>query len=315
MGHIESLRALAALIVLIFHFISFSDAKEYLVKNELIRKLSEFGAQGVELFYIISGFVIYYSLTRDNSFGIQQYPNYLLKRFLRIFPPFLGVIVLICITPLVFGWPFPYSAKQLLENATLSVDLFKDTQWINPIFVTLKVEFLFYLVIGLLVIPLNRTALSYVLITFSALIAACYFYSIDLIHNVPFFLIGIACSEIYRSRSVVLNYLLISACFIFLYVMFPIEDTAIALIGVVFLLWIAIKSKWLEAIGRFSYSLYLTHGFSGGLFLSYCINQPHVDWNPWVYFTVAVFGAIFFAYCYYRVIEKRSIRWSKEINY
>lgn len=315
MGHIESLRALAALIVLIFHFISFSDVKGYLVKNELVRKLSEFGAQGVELFYIISGFVIYYSLTRDNSFGIQQYPNYLLKRFLRIFPPFLGVIVLICITPLVFGWSFPYSAKQLLENATLSVDLFRDTQWINPIFVTLKVEFLFYLVIGLLVIPLNRTALSYVLITFSALIAACYFYAIDLIHNVPFFLIGIACSEIYRSRSVVLNYLLISACFIFLYVMFPIEDTVIALIGVVFLLWIAIKSKWLEAIGRFSYSLYLTHGFSGGLFLSYCINQPYVDWNPWVYIGLAVLGAVAFAYCYYRVIEKSSIRWSKSINY
>lgn len=315
MGHIESLRALAALTVLIFHFVSFSDAKGYLVKSEQIRKFSEFGAQGVELFYIISGFVIYYSLTRDSSFGIQQYPNYLLKRFLRIFPPFLGVIGLICITPFIFGWPFPYSAKQLFENATLSVDLFKDTQWMNPIFVTLKVEFLFYLIIGLLVIPMSRTIWGYALITFSALIAACYFYSIDLIHNVPFFLIGIACSEIYRSRNVVLNYLLISACFIFLSVIFPLEDTVIALIGVVFLLWIPIKSIFLEAIGRFSYSLYLTHGFSGGSFLYYCKNQKHVDWNPWVYFALAVCGAVAFAYCYYQIIEKRSISWSKAINY
>lgn len=315
MGHIESLRALAALIVLIFHFISFSDGKGYLVKNELIRKFSEFGAQGVELFYIISGFVIYYSLTRDRSFGIQQYPSYLLKRFLRIFPPFLGVIGLICMTPLIFGWPFPYSAKQLLENATLSVDLFKDTQWMNPIFVTLKVEFLFYMVIGLLVIPMKKTVIGYVLIASSSLIAACYFYSVDLIHNVPFFLIGIACSEIHRSRNVMLNYLLISACFIFLLTIFPLEDSAIALIGVTFLLWVTIKSTWLEGIGRFSYSLYLTHGFSGGLFLSYCINQEHVDWNSWVYFTLAVCGAVAFAYCYYWIIEKRSISWSKTINY
>ncbi len=314
MGHIESLRALAALIVLLFHFISFSDAKGPLIENELVRKYSEFGAQGVELFYIISGFVIYYSLT-STSFGIQNYPKYLLKRFARIFPPFLGTIALICIAPYFFGWPFPYSAKQLLENATLSVDLFKDTQWMNPIFVTLKVEFLFYLVIGLLVIPLHKTIWSYALITFSALISAYYFHSIDLVHNIPFFLIGIACSEIYRSRSLVLNYSLIAACLVFLYLIFPMEDVVISVIGVVFLLWVKIKSIWLESIGKFSYSLYLTHGFSGGLFLYYCKNQRHVDWNPWVYFTCAVLGAIVFAYCYYRVIEQRSIRWSKSIKY
>lgn len=315
MGHIESLRALAALIVLIFHFISFSDANGFLIKNESVRRYSEFGAQGVELFYIISGFVIYYSLTSNNTYGIQQYPKYLLKRFARIFPPFLGIIALICITPLIFGWPFPYSGKQLLENAALSVDLFGDTQWMNPIFVTLKVEFLFYLVIGLLVIPLSRTIWAYAFITFSALVATCYFYSVDLVHNAPFFLLGIACSEIYQSRNMVPNYLLISACFVFLYAIFPVEDVVIAVIGVVFLLWIPIKSAWLEAIGHFSYSLYLTHGFSGGLFLSYCINQKHVDWNPWVYFVLAVCGAIVFAYCYYRIIEKRSISWSKNIRY
>lgn len=314
MGHIESLRALAALIVLLFHFISFSDANGPMIGNELIRKYSEFGAQGVELFYIISGFVIYYSLT-GTSFGIQNYPKYLLKRFARIFPPFLGTIGLICIAPSFFGWPFPYSAKELLENATLTVDLFKDTQWMNPIFVTLKVEFLFYLVIGLLVIPLHKTIWSYALIAFSALISTYYFHSIDLVHNIPFFLMGIACSEIYRSRNLVLNYVLIAACLIFLYLVFPMEDVVISVIGVVFLLWVKIKSIWLEAIGKFSYSLYLTHGFSGGLFLYYCKNQTHVDWNPWVYFTLAVIGAIAFAYCYYRVIEKRSIRWSKSMKY
>jgi exopolysaccharide production protein ExoZ len=315
LGHIESLRALAALIVLVFHFISFSDdAKGPLIKNELIRKYSEFGAQGVELFYIISGFVIYYSLT-STSFGIQNYPKYLLKRFARIFPPFLGTLALICVIALIWKGAYPYTFKQVLENASLSVDLFNDSHWMNPIFVTLKVEFLFYLVIGLLVIPLSRAIWSYALITFSVLIAVYYFNSIDLVHNAPFFLIGIACSEIYRSRNLVLNYVLIAACFVILCSIFPPEDVVVSLIGVVFLLWITIKSEWLESIGHFSYSLYLTHGFSGGLFLYYSKNQTHVDWNPWVYFTLAVLGAIVFAYGYYLVIEKRSIRWSKRIRY
>lgn len=314
MGHIESLRALAALIVLIFHFISFSDAKGPLIANESVRKYSEFGAQGVELFYIISGFVIYYSLT-NSSFGIQWYPKYFLKRLARIFPPFLGTVLLICLSPFFFGWPFPYTAGQLIENATLTVDLFRDTQWMNPIFVTLKVEFLFYIVIGLLVIPMSKAAWSYGLITFSVLISVYYFHTIDLIHNAPFFLIGIGCSEIYKSRNLLLNYSLIAACFIFMYVLFPWEDIAISAIGAVFLLWITIKSVWLEKIGQFSYSLYLTHGFSGGLFLYYCKNQTRVDWNPWIYVTLAVCGAIVFAYCYYLVIEKRSISWSKKIRY
>jgi peptidoglycan/LPS O-acetylase OafA/YrhL len=189
---------------------------------------------------------------------------------------------LICVIALVWKGAYPYTFKQVLENASLTVDLFNDTHWMNPIFVTLKVEFLFYLVIGLLVIPLSRSIWGYVLISCSALVATCYFYSVDLIHNTPFFLIGIACSEIYRSRNVILNYVLIGTCFVFLGMIYPMEDIVIALIGVIFLLWITIKSAWLESIGHFSYSLYLTHGFSGGLFLNYCKNQTHVNWNPWV---------------------------------
>jgi peptidoglycan/LPS O-acetylase OafA/YrhL len=314
LGHIESLRALAALMVIVFHFISFSDAKGPLVPQEAIRKYSEFGAQGVELFYIISGFVIYYSLT-NSSFRIALYPKYLLKRFARIFPPFLGTIVLICLVPFVFGWPFPYSAGQLIQNATLTVDLFHNTEWMNPIFVTLKVEFLFYLVIGLLVVPMRKTNWSYGLIAFSILVLTGYFHSIDLVHNAPFFLIGMACSEIYKAHQVILNYVLIVVCFGFIYFVFPLEDVVISGIGVTFLLWIIIKSSWLEKVGRFSYSIYLTHGFSGGSFLYYCKNQDRVDWNPWVYVACAVCVAIVFAYCYYLVVEKRAIRWSKKIRY
>lgn len=314
LGHIESLRAVAALMVMLFHFISFTDANGPLIANESVRKYSEFGAQGVELFYIISGFVIYYSLTTA-SYGFKQYPKYLLKRILRIFPPFWGTIILICITPFFFHWPFPYKLTEILQNATLAVDLFKQYSWMNPIFQTLKVEFLFYLIIGLLAVLLKKSNWSYGIITFSSLIGAYYYHSIDLVHNVPFFLIGIACCEIYKSQQLILNYSLIAACLFFLYLIFPLEDVIISIIGVVFLVWIRIKNRWVEQIGQFSYSIYLTHGFSGGLFLFYCKNQEHVDWNPYVYITIALIGALIFAFCYYRVVERRAISWSKKIRY
>ncbi len=314
MGHIESLRAVAALMVMLFHFISFSDAKGPLIGNESIRKYSEFGAQGVELFYIISGFVIYYSLT-NTPFGFGHYPKYLLKRVSRIFPPFWGTILLICVALFIFKWPFPYSVNELLQNATLTIDLFKQYDWMNPIFQTLKVEFLFYLVIGLLAVLMKKNNWSYGLIVFSSLVGAYYYHSIDLVHNVPFFLIGIACCEIYKSQQLILNYSLIAACMLFLFLVFPIDDVIISIAGIVFLIWIPIKNRLVEQIGQFSYSIYLTHGFSGGLFLFYCKNQRHVDWNPWVYITMAIVGALVFAFCYYWIMEKRAISWSKKIKY
>ncbi|WP_343748943.1 acyltransferase [Fluviicola sp.] len=314
LGHIESLRAIAALMVLIFHFISFEDPKGPLVSNESVRKYSEFGAQGVELFYLISGFVIYYSLSKG-VYGFKHYPKYLLKRITRIFPPFWGIILLICLAPLMWDWPFPYSANQVVQNATLTVDLFGNTEWMNPIFVTLKVEFMFYLIIGLLVVVMKRNDWSYGIIVFSSLVAAYYFCSFDLAHNIPFFLIGIVCCEIYKTRQIVLNYCLMASCLLFLCLFFPVEDLVISLIGVVFLLWIPITNRAFRFTGQFSYSLYLTHGFSGGLFLTYCKNQKGVDWNPWVYIVLAVIGSLVFAYCYFLVIEKRAMGWSKGIRY
>lgn len=314
MGHIESLRALAALMVLVFHFLSFEGIGGFLIENPLIRQYSKFGAQGVELFYIISGFVIYYSLTSTDSKG-YSYSKYLLKRFARIFPPFLGTLALICLVAFIWKGDYPYSAKQILENATLTVDLFKDETWMNPIFNTLKVEFSFYLIIGLLVLMMRRRVLFYSFILFAALGSVFFFHSTDLIHNTPFFVVGIACSEIYKGKNLVINYALVASGFIVLGIIFPLEDTVVVIIGIVLLLWVKIQSLWLESIGRFSYSLYLTHGLSGGLFLFFVRNEKYVYLNSWLALFLAGIIALVFAYCYYQIIEKCAISWSKKIRY
>ena len=55
---LDSLRGIAALVVLIFHF--------SLLKPELLA-FTKFGVTGVDLFFIISGFVITMSLDRIQS--------------------------------------------------------------------------------------------------------------------------------------------------------------------------------------------------------------------------------------------------------
>jgi exopolysaccharide production protein ExoZ len=314
LSHIESLRALAALMVLVFHFLSFSGVAGFLIGNAELREFSKFGAQGVELFYIISGFVIYYSLTNTNP-AAYSYLKYIGKRFARIFPPFLGTLILICVVALIWKGEYPYTPKQIVENATLTVDLFRDSEWMNPIFVTLKVEFLFYLVIGLLVIWMRKSRWIYGVILFLSLLSVLFFHSMDLVHNIPFFVAGIACSEIYKSKNRSLNAALLASSLFILFWIFPWEDIVVLCIGMIFLLGVKIKSAWLEWLGQFSYSLYLTHGLSGGLFLFVFKNEHYVNLNSWFALVLASLVAITFAYCYYLLIERRAINWSRKIRY
>jgi exopolysaccharide production protein ExoZ len=314
LNHIESLRAIAALMVLVFHFLSFSGVDGFIMDNTAIRNYSKFGAQGVELFYIISGFVIYYSLTKINL-TISQYPKYLAKRFSRIFPPFLATLVLICLVALIWKGTYPYSFNQIIQNATLSIDLFKNSEWMNPIFVTLKVEFLFYLVIGLLVVFMQRNKLLYSVIIVLSLISVFFFHSTDFIHNVPFFVIGIVCSQVYKTHDVLLNYILLGAVLLLLGVLYPIEDVVVSVVTIVFLLWIKIQNTWLEKMGRFSYSIYLTHGLTGGLFFYLFKNSKYLDLNVWVAFILAILVALICSYLFYLLVEKRAIKWSKNIHY
>lgn len=314
MGHIESLRAIAALMVLCFHLLSFEGINGKLIENDLIREYSKFGAQGVELFYLISGFVIYFSLSRIN-FTIQMYPKYLLKRFLRIFPPFWGVVLLICLMALIWKGIYPYSFGQILQNATLTVDLFGTSEWLNPIFATLKVEFLFYLLIGFLAVFMRKNTYVYAVICFLALGSVYFFHSIDIIHNIPFFILGIASSEIYQSKNKELNYSLVVASLLLLSFAFPLEDLIVALSGVCLILWIKIRGRWIEWIGQFSYSLYLTHGLTIGLFLLFFKNDKYVNLNSWIAFLISFIAALGCAFLYYLVIEKRAIRWSKGVKY
>ncbi|AEA43333.1 acyltransferase family protein [Fluviicola taffensis] len=314
LGHIEALRALAALMVLVFHLLSFNRGDEFLIENAWIRECSKFGAQGVELFYLISGFVIFYSLTNTDP-KKYNYFRYLQKRFLRISPPFWGILFLICLLAFVWKGDYPYSMKQILENATLTVDLFHHSNWMNPIFITLKVEFLFYGIIGFLILIMRKNKWVYTFVLSLSLCSVFFFHQIDIIHNIPFFVAGIACSEIYKSKNLLINYLLIISVLVLLGSIFSLEDFVIVCIGIVLILWIKLKGFWIEWLGKFSYSLYLTHGFSGGLFLFIFKNENYLNLPSWLSIVLAVVVAIAFAYCYYQIIEKKAIRWSKKIHY
>ncbi len=89
-AHLDGLRGLAILSVVLFHAYSRWNQIEPWQQNEFTKQMFSNGWLGVQLFFIISGFVIFWSLDRCSNlmhFGI--------KRWLRLFPAMLIASVLI----------------------------------------------------------------------------------------------------------------------------------------------------------------------------------------------------------------------------
>ena len=83
-AHLDGLRGLAILSVIFFHAYSRWNHIEPWVANDFTKNLFGSGWLGVDLFFIISGFVIYWTL--DKCPGFYQFA---VKRWLRLFPAML----------------------------------------------------------------------------------------------------------------------------------------------------------------------------------------------------------------------------------
>lgn len=139
LSQIDALRGIAALLVLSFHF-TIRFWEQFGHKDAFFFNVS-FGQYGVDLFFVISGFVIFLTLHRfDNTYA------YIKNRFLRIFPLFcfavlLEIIVQLYITPSDMSKGL--SPLEMLANFTLIHQYFYIPS-INGVYWTLVFELSFY---------------------------------------------------------------------------------------------------------------------------------------------------------------------------
>ncbi len=310
-GFIEAIRAIAALMVLLFHFISYHNGNSFLIVNENVREWSTFGAQGVEMFYVISGYVMFLSLTRK-KYVLQNFGRYLLKRGWRILPLYWLVILLML--GIQLAWQVDLDPKNVVANMTFTVELFDDTFWMNPVFSTLGVEVQFYIVLGLIFPLLQRNrALKFGL--FVAWILAGYFTPTHytFLSAAPFFITGILLFES-EQRDRTVNYSFIGLLLVGFLGLQQFQDAAVLVLTVLLLLFVKPTWKPLQRLGEISYSIYLSHGLFGGWLLFFCTWETYGNVkSPWLILLATIFS-IAGAFLLYRVIEKRSIDWSKSIQ-
>ncbi|QQL50856.1 acyltransferase family protein [Mucilaginibacter ginkgonis] len=120
---LDSTRGLAALCVLLSHFIgAFNIPSSVTYLNSSIFHMFWNGAGAVSYFFVLSGFVLSFSHFKNiDAINNLNYPVYILKRFFRIYPAFLATLI---ISWLCVRYVFDISKLASLPEATEWIKLF-----------------------------------------------------------------------------------------------------------------------------------------------------------------------------------------------
>jgi peptidoglycan/LPS O-acetylase OafA/YrhL len=146
---VQYLRGIAAMSVVLCHF--GSGIKSY----PMLAQIFNAGQNGVQVFFLISGFIIVFSMNAEN-YKTSQFFRFLLKRSIRIDPSYfitiiLTILVFKCLSliPSFKGQSIPFIPGQFLAHIFYMVP-FTKYPFYNHVFWTLCIEFQFYLLIGVL---------------------------------------------------------------------------------------------------------------------------------------------------------------------
>lgn len=319
---VDMLRAIAALSVCIFHFSNGNP--NFLPTHYWLKEIGSVGWAGVQIFFVISGFIIPYSLFQSN-YKYSDYKFFLLKRLARIEPPYFFAIV-VCIalnyittlSPYFKGEPFKIDFVNIAFHIGY-LNAFFNQDWINPAFWTLAIEFQFYIIIAAL-FPL----LVHSKVWLRFIVLALFLTSSLFIKNgglifvfIPYFVLGVLIFY-EKTNFLSIKYCLILSVFILalIYYLNGIVPCAFATFACLSLLFINhYSNKYLLFIGTISYSIYLIHVPIGGRIINLSMNFIKSNEGKSMVLLVAMIIVILISYVFYRVIEKPSIKLSRTIRH
>jgi len=323
-------RGIAALLVL-FHHISLGSDVFY--GTQSFSGFFEFGSIGVDFFFVLSGFIIYWVHSDDNQ-SLKNGMTYFKKRMIRIYPPFILVSVVLLIA---------YNLFPTLSNGDRNIGVITSlflipTPPLDPalsVSWTLMHEMLFYIIFLCLYIRkklffgfLMFWSLSILLISFTSIQGIIKTFFLNP-HNLEFILGVMSAIIIKRQKGEVLHLvigLLMFCLYVYFYRIGLIESYNLLpqkiYLGVCFMLIVTGLCKvdhkikypnFLLLLGSASYSIYLIHNpiisilnrIAQKLLTIVKINQDVV------FIIVAMFSLIF-GLVYYFIWEKPLLKFFKK---
>ncbi|MBK6414307.1 acyltransferase [Sphingopyxis sp.] len=143
MHSIQLLRAIAALLVVLYHGQLAISTRFATPAFAVETYLFAFGAVGVHIFFVISGFIMVYTTHVDPSFVAR---DFLRKRIFRIYPMYWVCVGLYLVAHNFIGSPYQLSGSEILGALALYPE--HASAIIGPAW-TLSFEMFFYLCFGI----------------------------------------------------------------------------------------------------------------------------------------------------------------------
>jgi peptidoglycan/LPS O-acetylase OafA/YrhL len=314
---LDSLRGIAVLMVFLFHFVMITE--EYY-------DWFVWGTMGVDLFFIISGFVITMSIERVSS-GRE----FIINRFARLYPTYWTAVTftfgIICIVSYYKGEAV--SLQQYWGNMTM-FQFYLGIRDLDGPYWTMIIEMLFYIFIFILYqigwfhkIVLIGTVLTVgitlTVISFQGEFMESLTANIPLMQFFPLFFAGILFYKVINEKKIGIYYALILLCLICQLALFPYVgrsrmflnqvDYTIVLSLFFFVLFLFVNNKLqfvkvkpLLFLGKVSYAFYLTH---------YYISSRHVvpflyhkmELNFWLVLPISISFCVLLAWVITKFIE------------
>ncbi len=166
---IQFLRGFAALAVVIHHTGGY--VKRYFEPNLLFQDKFSIGFAGVDLFFVISGFIIYFT-SKNYLNNPSKLKEYLQKRFVRVYPIYWIITTILFLSSWlivqllhknIFSIGYPNTFLAYFQTYTLFPLHFA----INPVTWTLSYEIFFYFCFALLIVSKRFWIIPALILTIS----------------------------------------------------------------------------------------------------------------------------------------------------
>lgn len=316
---LDALRGVAAILVVIYHYTV--RYFELYPQTYNFSNFMEFGKLGVNMFFIISGYVIFMTLLK-----IEKPIDFLVTRFIRLYPIFW--VAVIFTFAIVYSFNLEnreVSISDMLINLTMIPALFK-TPYVDGVYWTLLYELKFYLLIFLVYISGLIKKIEYLAIFPIIIIISSFIFNIEhtlfykilnfflILDYLPYFISGIMLYKIHEK-----NYNILTICVLvttILINLYNIKYDFLWFILLTYLIFILISlnkinwisNKFLVYLGSISYSLYLIHQNLGYIVLNYC---NKIDLESYLSLFIAIMLSIFISSVITYIIEKPIINYLK----
>ncbi len=316
---IDTLRGLAALAVCFFHF-----TDGFLQPDNWFRIINHYGYLGVDAFFVISGFVIPYSFSLKN-YEIREYWSFFKKRFVRIEPAYWASIGLMLFKDTLssfltdyryFKFP-PYDPLSIGLHFIHANDFFNKSWIINPYW-TLAIDWQFYLFIGVIFFLVKRPEWWARYAVYIFFIGIKWYFNEDmkawLFYHSLSFLPGIVFFHYKKGYigKVEMYIVWLISLFFIQYKIGWNHAIAIAL-SCIIIEFVTGDWKATSFLGKISYSMYLTHIFSGWWFCVLLVMVFPDEWMKNLVIVAGVLVSIIFAKIFYDKIESPTQEWARKV--